>query len=224
MNQPRPYCSPLHGETVAGVQLRAILTGTYYQPSDLAERLGEQLGYYEHTLPALKVLTQVLRATPAAQTRSPEELVDQPVLHHGDLTVTGDLQVTRALVVTGNLTVQGDLRDQRLTRSLVLVGGDVRCASLATHSEFHVAGTIEARDLIRGVGNDHVLCATALIAPLVIHSDHQCEGEVRAEREIDTHEQDPAEVFVPEVLSDDGYLVTARVLEVLRAGGAVLRG
>jgi len=104
--------------------------------------------------------------------------------HHGDLEVDGDLDIRRPFAVTGTVIVHGVVHDNE-NDSLVNILGDLKCHALHTSGEFTVGGDIEARDVVVGYYNDHLLSAATLRARVVIEDDHAFDAQVEAEHRFD---------------------------------------
>ncbi|WP_163864191.1 ankyrin repeat domain-containing protein [Myxococcus eversor] len=110
--------------------------------------------------------------------------------HHGDLEVDGDLDIQKPFAVTGDVIVHGVVRDCG-NDSLVNILGDLKCHGLYTDGEFSVGGDIEARDVVLGYYNDHILSADTIRAKVVIEDEHAVDATVEAEHhfDIDTYAQ-----------------------------------
>ncbi|AGC48660.1 hypothetical protein MYSTI_07388 [Myxococcus stipitatus DSM 14675] len=110
--------------------------------------------------------------------------------HHGDLEVDGDLSIYKPFAVTGNVTVHGVVTDSA-NESLVAILGHLKCHGLYTDCEFSVQGDIEARDVVLGYYNDHILAANTIKAKVVIEDDHAFMATVEAEHhfDMDTYSQ-----------------------------------
>lgn len=110
--------------------------------------------------------------------------------HHGDLEVDGDLDIQKPFAVTGDVIVHGVVRDCG-NDSLVNILGDLKCHALYTDGEFSVGGDIEARDVVLGYYNDHILSADTIRAKVVIEDEHAVDATVEAEHhfDIDTYSQ-----------------------------------
>ncbi|NTX60625.1 ankyrin repeat domain-containing protein [Myxococcus sp. CA051A] len=110
--------------------------------------------------------------------------------HHGDLEVDGDLDIQKPFAVTGDVIVHGVVRDAG-NDSLVNILGDLKCHALYTDGEFSVGGDIEARDVVLGYYNDHILSADTIRAKVVIEDEHAVDATVEAEHhfDIDTYAQ-----------------------------------
>ncbi len=186
----------------------------------------------EKALALLAALRDALDSPPrTVRLAGPLEL-DRPFFHHGDLEVEGHLHILRAFAVTGNLIVHGGVADNG-NHSLVNILGDVRCHSLYTDGELSIGGTLHARDVVLGFYNDHLLAAGAIHARVVIEDDHAVEAEIQAEHHFDlnTYEQGYGEgvperlreLFVDELLDDEGQLDTGGLFARLRQGLPVFR-
>lgn len=173
-------------------------------------------GYGEssESLGRLTALRGVLGVPPRSLRLAGPLTLTSPFFHHGDLEVDGELYIQRPFAVTGNLLVHGVVRDNG-NDSLVNVLGDVKCHALYTDGEFSVAGDIEARDVVLGYYNDHILSASTIKARVVIEDEHATEASVEAEHhfDLDTYSQGYGEgvperlreLFVDEVLRvEDG--------------------
>ncbi|MFY2563430.1 ankyrin repeat domain-containing protein [Corallococcus terminator] len=110
--------------------------------------------------------------------------------HHGDLEVDGDLSIQKPFAVTGDVIVHGVVRDCG-NDSLVNILGDLKCHGLYTDGEFSVGGDIEARDVVLGYYNDHILSADTIRAKVVIEDEHAVDATIEAEHhfDIDTYAQ-----------------------------------
>ncbi|MFY2563429.1 ankyrin repeat domain-containing protein [Corallococcus terminator] len=130
--------------------------------------------------------------------------------HHGDLEVDGDLEIKRPFAVTGTVTVHGVVRDNE-NDSLVNILGDLKCHALHTNGEFTVGGDIEARDVVLGSYNDHLLSAATIRARVVIEDDHAFDAHVEAAHHFDINRYGHGDgvgaelksIFVDDVLEPD---------------------
>jgi hypothetical protein len=154
------------------------------------------------SLARLTALRDVLGAAPRSLRLAGPLTLKSAFFHHGDLEVDGDLYIHRPFAVTGNLIVHGVVNDNG-NDSLVNVLGDVKCHALYTDGEFSVAGDIEARDVVLGYYNDHILTASTITARVVIEDDHSTDASVEAEHhfDMDTYSQGYGE-GVPEQLRE----------------------
>lgn len=131
--------------------------------------------------------------------------------HHGDLEVDGDLTIQKPFAVTGDVIVHGVVWDAG-NDSLVNILGNLQCHALFTDGEFSVGGDIEARDVVLGYYNDHVLSADTIRAKVVIEDDHAVDATIEAEHhfDIDTYDQgngdgvadDLRAIFIDQVFED----------------------
>ncbi|WP_141746103.1 hypothetical protein [Streptomyces sp. EN16] len=94
----------------------------------------------------------------------------EPLLHHGDLVVTGHLYVPTAIVVTGSLTVGGCLFD-REDGSRIVVGGNLTARAVFSAGDLLVRGDLGA-DIVSCVCLDPRTTATGTVrARLVLEED-----------------------------------------------------
>ncbi|MFY1825921.1 ankyrin repeat domain-containing protein, partial [Myxococcus fulvus] len=131
--------------------------------------------------------------------------------HHGDLEVDGDLDIGRPFAVTGDVIVHGVVWDSG-NDSLVNILGKLKCHGLYTSGEFSVSKDIEARDVVLGYYNDHILAANTIRARVVIEDDHAFDASVDAQHhfDIDTYSQGHGDgvaeelkaIFVDEVFEE----------------------
>ncbi|MCE9672666.1 ankyrin repeat domain-containing protein [Myxococcus stipitatus] len=187
-------------------------TLSFSHPFDSAQEFATGLhgcGEPARSLDKLQRLARTLTVPPRkVHLKGPRSLV-APFFHHGDLEVDGDLEVLTAFAVTGSVTVHGVVTDGS-NASLVIITGDLRCHGLYTDREFTVGGDLEARDVVLGYYNDHVLAARSIKARVVIEDDHAVDGVVEAEHhfDMDTYAMDESvgdrlkQLFVDEVLKN----------------------
>ena len=100
-----------------------------------------------------------------------------------------------------------------------MVMGDVRCTGLWTSGEFHVGGTIDAKELVFGTYNDNTLFASRLRCPLVVSDDH----DIQAEEEEVVHMLDrPGEEelarWMRALLDDDNRVEPSKMAQRVRDG------
>lgn len=213
----------LEASTAGAGLLKHLTDRPWYSLNDLARgvhghsEVSDSVRSFRAVLAALVAPRQDLTLAAAS--------VTFPLFVNGDLTVDGDLSVRGSLVVTGNLRVSGRVDDERLTRSSLLVGGDLHGAALITSSEVRVLGRLIAKHFVYGHGNDCVLFADTIETPLLLSKDHHIEARERAtERDMEVHGLDPSDTdFVSEVLHRD-RLDPQRLYQHLCAGRSAFRG
>ncbi|MFY0565600.1 ankyrin repeat domain-containing protein [Archangium lansingense] len=203
---------------VDGTALSAALKGkklSFKHEVNSAQEVATGLHSYgepEQSLAKLEALRESLGVAPRkAHLKGPLTL-KRAFFLHGDLEVDGDLSIYRPFAVTGNVIVHGVVSDNA-NDSLVNVLGNVKCHALNTDGEFTVGGDIEARDVVLGYYNDHILSAGTIKARVVIEDDHATSAAVEAELhfDLDTYSQGYGEgvserlreLFVDEVFKKD---------------------
>lgn len=212
---------------VDGAAVRAALSKlgrfSFKFEVDSAQEVATGLHSYgepSEALARLAALRDVLGVPPRPLRLAGPLTLRSAFFHHGDLEVDGDLDIHRPFAVTGNLIVHGVVRDNT-NDSLVNVLGDVKCHGLYTDAEFSVRGDIEARDVVLGYYNDHILSANTLKARVVIEDDHATMASVESEHhfDMDTYSQGYGEgvperlhaLFVDEVLRKEDEEEEARL-------------
>ncbi|MBZ4411846.1 ankyrin repeat domain-containing protein [Myxococcus sp. XM-1-1-1] len=152
-------------------------------------------GLHGHGDPAealgkLETLRDTL-TTPPRKVHIRESLsIRSAFFHHGDLEVDGNLDIGRPFAVTGDVIVHGVVWDSG-NDSLVNILGKLTCHGLYSSGEFSVAQDIEARDVVLGYYNDHLLSANTIRARVVIEDDHAFDARTEAQHhfDIDTYAQ-----------------------------------
>ncbi|WPB74162.1 ankryin [Archangium violaceum] len=199
---------PLAPFPVDGAALNAALKGkklSFKHEVSSAQEVATGLHGYgepESSLEKLTALRDSLGVAPRKVHLKGPLSLKSAFFHHGDLEVDGDLSIYRPFAVTGNVIVHGVVRDCA-NDSLINVLGDLKCHALYTDGEFTVGGDIEARDVVLGYYNDHILSAGTIKARVVIEDDHATMASVEAEQhfDIDTYSQGYGE-GVPERLHE----------------------
>ncbi|QSQ12639.1 ankyrin repeat domain-containing protein [Myxococcus landrumensis] len=162
-------------------------------PAASAQEVATDLCGYgepEKTFAKLAALRDALGAEPRkVRIQGPLDL-HRVFFHHGDLEVDGDLSIYKPFAVTGNVTVHGVVTDSA-NDSLVAILGNLKCHGLYTDCEFSVQGDIEARDVVLGYYNDHILAANTIKAKVVIEDDHAFMANVESPHyfDMDTYSQ-----------------------------------
>lgn len=209
---------PLAPFPVDGAALNAALKGkklSFKHEVSSAQEVATGLHGYgepESSLEKLTALRDSLGVAPRTVHLKGPLSLKRAFFHHGDLEVDGDLSIYRPFAVTGNVIVHGVVRDCA-NDSLINVLGDLKCHALYTDGEFTVGGDIEARDVVLGYYNDHILSAGTIKARVVIEDDHATMATVEAEQhfDLDTYSQGYGEgvperlreLFVDEVFEKD---------------------
>ncbi|MCP3059245.1 ankyrin repeat domain-containing protein [Myxococcus sp. K38C18041901] len=161
----------------------------------------------------LETLRDTLTAPPRKIHIKDSLNIRRAFFHHGDLEVDGDLNIDRPFAVTGDVIVHGVVWDSG-NDSLVNILGQLKCHGLYSSGEFSVSKDIEARDVVLGYYNDHILAANTIRARVVIEDDHAFDARVDAQHhfDIDTYAQGYGDgvgeqlkaLFVDEVLEPAG--------------------
>ncbi|MGW1656181.1 hypothetical protein [Streptomyces atratus] len=112
----------------------------------------------------------------SARTLTGDQELWEPLLHQGDLVVTGHLYVPTAIVVTGSLTVGGCLYD-REDGSRIVVGGNLTARAVFSAGDLLVRGDLGA-DVVSCVCLDpRTTCAGTVRARLVLEEDPGDRGD-----------------------------------------------
>ncbi|TSC34380.1 ankyrin repeat domain-containing protein [Corallococcus sp. Z5C101001] len=183
-----------------------------HTPNSAQEVAGglHSLGEPSKALAMLKVLRDTLGMAPRKAHLKGDLTLDRAFFHHGDLEVDGHLRIHGPFAVTGSVLVHGVVWD-RGSDSLVNVLGDVKCHALHTSGELSIGGILEARDVVLGYYNDHMLKAARIRAAVVIEDDHAFLSTVESPHHFDleryrdgagVHEELQA-LFVDEVFEMD---------------------
>ncbi|MCE9667769.1 ankyrin repeat domain-containing protein [Myxococcus stipitatus] len=222
---PLPLCEDPFAPFPVDVQAVRAALGTrklsFSHGFDSAQEIATGLHGFGAPDAALEMLRRVagtLGVAPRKVQLKGPLVLRAPFFHHGDLEVEGDVWIRRAFAVTGSVVVHGVVRDTD-NDSLVNILGDLKCHGLYTDGEFSVAGDLEARDVVLGYYNDHLLSAARIRARVVIEDDHAVDGIVEAEHHFDIDQYSQgygdgvpealqalfvAEVFEAGSKSDDG--------------------
>lgn len=100
---------------------------------------------------------------------------------------------------------------------MVVVMGDVHTTGLWTSGEFHVAGTVHAKELIYGKYNDNSLFAKCIRTGLLVIDDHDVTAEtIEATHTLDGVDFELKQQWFPDLLDDESFepsLMAARVKE-----------
>jgi len=109
-------------------------------------------------------------ATRAAPTARKVDKLANPMIHIGDLEVTGAADA-KILVVTGDLTVKGKLTNYE--GCVIAVGGDVTADAIWSEGPFVVHGDVTVKRAAWAAYNDHAMrIAGTLKVPLLAVIDH----------------------------------------------------
>lgn len=110
------------------------------------------------------------KATKAAPTKRKVDKLANPMIHIGDLEVTGDANA-KILVVTGNLSVKGKLTNYE--GCVIAVGGDVTAHAIWSEGPFVVHGDVTVKKAVWASYNDYAMhIGGTLKVPLLAVIDH----------------------------------------------------
>lgn len=165
---------PVDGDTLLqALEAQGRALSFRHTPSSAQEATAglHSFGEPSKALGMLKVLRDTLGVEPRKAHLEGGLTLNRPFFHHGDLEVDGHLRIHGPFAVTGNVLVHGGVWDCD-SDSLVNILGDVKCHALHTSGEISIGGTLEARDVVLGYYNDHMLKAAVIRAAVVIEDDH----------------------------------------------------
>ena len=102
---------------------------------------------------------------------------------------------------------------------MVVVLGDVTTTALWTSGEFHIGGTLHAKELVYGKYNDNTLFAKAIQTSLLISDDHciEAEDEIKADHHFDDPSTETKKAWLGDLM-DDSTLEPSRMAERVKAG------
>ncbi len=132
-------------------------------------------GIEEHGNTNAPLVFAIIGLIQAVSTRAPKnktlkKVATSPLLHHGDLEVTGPLNV-KSLLVTGNLKVHG--KASNFQGAQLFVGGDFTCDTFRTEGPVIIGGDLKA-SLVDAYYNDYSLeVRGALVAQKLVIEKHQ---------------------------------------------------
>lgn len=131
--------------------------------------------------PCIELISQTSTTPP--KDKSIKKVTGKPMIHHGNLEVTGNLNVI-SLMVTGNLKVHGEVKNVQGRQ--LYVGGDLGCDNMYTEGPAIIGGNLKAKK-IEAIYNDYALdVKQTLSAHTLIIDKHQVKaGKMEVEERVE---------------------------------------